>query len=110
MEHRHQDAGAGVPLHGGEGLCPGSGPVLLLPPAKTADALCSSGEIAETAFDLFKRNYHWDKPIRSVGVRGAGLVEMDACLQLSLFQDERQRDKRERIDAAVDSCGSGMAT
>lgn len=30
-------------------------------------------------------------------------MEMDACLQLSLFQDERQRDKRERIDVAVDS-------
>ena len=63
---------------------------------------CSSAEIAETAYDLFRRNYHWEKPIRSIGVRGAGLVEMDACLQMSLFQDERQRDKRERLDAAVD--------
>lgn len=63
---------------------------------------CSSAEIAETAYDLFQRNYHWEKAIRSIGVRGAGLVEMDACLQMSLFQDERQRDKRERIDAAVD--------
>lgn len=63
---------------------------------------CSSAEIAKTAYDLFRRNYHWEKPIRSIGVRGAGLVEMDTCLQLSLFQDERQRDKRERLDAAVD--------
>lgn len=62
----------------------------------------SSAEIAETAFDLFRQNYHWEKPIRSVGVRGAGLVEMDACLQMSLFQDEQQRDKREQLDAAVD--------
>ena len=63
---------------------------------------CSSAEIAEMAYDLFQRNYHWEKPIRSIGVRGAGLVEMDACLQMSLFQDDRQRDKRERLDAAVD--------
>lgn len=63
---------------------------------------CSSAEIADTAFILFKSSYRWEKPIRSIGVRGAGLVEMDSCLQMSLFQDDRRRDKWERIDAAVD--------
>ena len=51
---------------------------------------CSSTEIAETAFALFQANYAWEKPVRSIGVRGAGLV------------DAVRRDKWERIDAAVD--------
>ena len=64
---------------------------------------CSSAEIAETAFDLFKRNYSWNKPIRGVGVRGAGLVEATDCLQLSLYADDKKRDRWERIDSAMDS-------
>lgn len=63
---------------------------------------CSSAEIAETAFDLFQANYYWEKPIRSIGVRGGKLIEMDSCLQMSLFQDDQRRDRWERIDAAVD--------
>ena len=63
---------------------------------------CSSSEIADVAFDLFRKNYHWDKPVRSIGVRGAGLVEATAGVQLSLYADAIERDKRERIDAAVD--------
>ena len=30
-------------------------------------------EIARIAFDLFKRNYSWPKPLRGIGVRGADL-------------------------------------
>ena len=63
---------------------------------------CSSSEIANVAFDLFRKNYHWDKPVRSIGVRGSGLVTADAGVQLSFYADAIKRDKRERIDAAVD--------
>ena len=70
---------------------------------KLMNPTCSSAEIAEVAFDLFQKNYQWDKPIRSIGVRGAGLVEMDSCLQLSLYEDDMKRDKWERIDQAVDA-------
>lgn len=63
---------------------------------------CSSTEIAETAFALFQANYAWEKPVRSIGVRGAGLVEAGSSLQLSLYADAVRRDKWERIDAAVD--------
>ena len=63
---------------------------------------CSSTEIAETALDLFQRSYHWDKPIRSIGVRGAGLVEATSATQLSLFSDDKKRDRWERIDNAMD--------
>ena len=64
---------------------------------------CSSAEIAETAFDLFRRNYHWDKPLRGVGVRGSGLVDATGGVQLSLYADDIKRDKWERIDNAMDT-------
>ena len=63
---------------------------------------CSSAEIAGTAFDLFRRNYHWSKPNRSIGVRGAELVEATSATQLSLFSDDKKRDRWERIDGAMD--------
>lgn len=69
---------------------------------KLQNPTCSSSEIAQVAFELFRASYHWEKPVRSIGVRGAGLVEMDSCLQLSMFQDDKKRDKWERIDATVD--------
>lgn len=69
---------------------------------KLQNPTCSSTEIAQVAFELFQASYRWEKPVRSIGVRGAGLVEMDSCLQLSMFQDDKKRDKWERIDATVD--------
>lgn len=69
---------------------------------KLQNPTCSSSEIAQVAFELFRASYRWEKPVRSIGVRGAGLVEMDSCLQLSMFQDDKKRDKWERIDATVD--------
>jgi len=63
---------------------------------------CSSAEIAETAFDLFRRNYHWSKPLRGVGVRGSDLVDATGGVQLSLYADDIKRDKWERIDGAMD--------
>lgn len=64
---------------------------------------CSSAEIAQVAFDLFKANYRWEKPIRSIGVRGSGLVDAGAGVQLSLYQDDTKRDKWERIGKVVDN-------
>ena len=63
---------------------------------------CSSQELAETGLDIFRRNYRWDRPVRSIGLRGAGLVEAQGTVQLSLYAEDQKRDKWERIDAAVD--------
>lgn len=63
---------------------------------------CSSLEMAQVAFDLFRKNYRWEHPIRSIGVRGAGLIEASGYDQLSLFLDDNQRQNRERIDGVVD--------
>lgn len=59
-------------------------------------------EIAEEAFLLFKENYHWQKPIRSVGVRGADLVTDHYWEQMDLFSGVEFREKQMKVDAAVD--------
>ncbi len=71
---------------------------------------CSSGEIAETAFDLFKRNYHWDKPIRNVGVRGAGLVERTPASSCRSFRTNGKETSGSKSTPQWTVCGSGMAT
>lgn len=62
---------------------------------------CSSQEVAEVGMSLFQRSYDWARPVRSIGIRGAGLVEATEQ-QLSLYADDRRRDKWEQIDKAVD--------
>lgn len=61
-----------------------------------------TGEIATAAYKLFRANYHWNKPIRSVGVRGSDLVNDNYWEQLDLFCDFRMREKQMKMDIAVD--------
>lgn len=63
---------------------------------------CSSQELAEAGLSLLQRHYTWAHPIRSIGLRAAGLTEAQNSFQLSLYTEEKKRDKWERIDAAVD--------
>lgn len=69
---------------------------------KLMNPTCSSAEIAGVAFELLQKNYHWGKRIRSIGVRGAGLIEMDSCVRISLYEDDRRRERWEQIDRTVD--------
>ena len=69
---------------------------------KLAVPTCSSAEIAEVAFDLFRRSYLWTQPVRSIGVRGAGLVDGSVGIQTSLFDNDKRRSAWERIDVTVD--------
>ncbi len=69
---------------------------------KIDDPISTSLELARTAFGLVRRNYHWSRPLRSIGVRASGLVAASAPMQLSLLWDETRREKRERLDRAVD--------
>ena len=61
-----------------------------------------SEEIAKEAMRLFLQNYHWEKPIRGVGVRVADLTADSAPRQLDLFHDEVWREKQLHMDCAVD--------
>lgn len=61
-----------------------------------------SEEIADYATDLFRQNYAWERPIRSLGVR-VGQLQPDAyCYQMDLFTDEVLREKQLKVDIAVD--------
>lgn len=59
-------------------------------------------EIMNTAMELFRNNYDWSHPIRSLGVRGADLVTADIPVQISLFMNEEKWAKQEKMDKAVD--------
>lgn len=59
-------------------------------------------EIVQAAYRLFKENYRWEHPIRSLGVRGCDLVSDDMPYQLDLFISEQKREKLEKMDQVVD--------
>ena len=69
---------------------------------KISNATNITEEIAVEAYKLFKENYNWRKPIRSVGVRGADLVNDNYWEQIDLFCDFQMREKQMKMDAAVD--------
>ncbi len=62
-----------------------------------------SGEIADTAMRLFAENYSWPRPVRSIGVRCTDLITSNTPFQLSVFSDERKRQKNETLDKTVDA-------
>lgn len=59
-----------------------------------------SSDIADQAIQIFGQNYTWQRPIRSVGVRGFGLVTADQHVQLDLFGEDKV--KLERLEFTVD--------
>ncbi len=61
-----------------------------------------SDEIARYALQLFEKNYRWENPIRSVGVRVSDLQPDEYCYQLDLFTDPVKREKQLKADIAVD--------
>lgn len=75
-------------------------------------------EIAEAGFSLYKQNYslpvdqsekqHKDaslfqKPLRSIGIRGTDLVTDQFWEQMDIFTDPLYREKQMKADLAVDS-------
>jgi DNA polymerase-4 len=61
-----------------------------------------STELCATAMMLLQANHRWEKPLRSIGIRGTNLVPMDATRQLSLFEDEQRRDRAEKLEFTID--------
>ena len=59
-------------------------------------------EIAAQAFAIFTQNYHWNKPIRSIGISVTDLVGDTIAIQTDLFSDEKGREKKEHLDSTVD--------
>lgn len=60
-----------------------------------------SGDIADQAMQLFRANYRWHRPIRSIGVRGINLVTADHAEQLDLF-DDGSSERLTKLEFVVD--------
>ena len=61
-----------------------------------------TAEFVPYAMELFKKHYRWQKPIRSLGIRGTDLVPEGSVYQLNLFDDENRRNKQARLERCVD--------
>jgi DNA polymerase-4 len=62
-----------------------------------------SGDLAEAAMTLLERRELWLRPIRLLGIRAIELQEEDAPRQLSLFESEEERGRRQALTGALDA-------
>ena len=58
--------------------------------------------IAETAIHLFRQNYRWTAPVRSVSVGTFRLADAAAPMQLDLLYDSRDTVRQQRLDGVMD--------
>ena len=70
--------------------------------AKLEYPSCTSSEIAQAGMDLFRQNYNFYLPIRSIGIRACNLIEESSGVQLALFEDIRMRERLENLELCVD--------
>ena len=61
-----------------------------------------SEEIAGESMRLFRENYRWERPVRSIGVRVTHLKMEGYPYQLNIFTDPARREKQLKADIAVD--------
>jgi DNA polymerase-4 len=61
-----------------------------------------SDEISALAMEIFKTKYKFSAPIRTLGVRGSGLVPANRPEQLSLFDDVERIEKMENLEKTID--------
>jgi DNA polymerase-4 len=61
----------------------------------------SARTLAREAYELFRRNYGWENPLRSVTVRAIGLSSSELSGQIGIFDGERYA-KGETLDRTVD--------
>jgi DNA polymerase-4 len=62
----------------------------------------SAEEIALSARKLFDAHYGWHTPVRAVTVRAINLIPKSVPQQLMLFDDAIKRDKRDKLETAVE--------
>jgi DNA polymerase-4 len=61
-----------------------------------------SNELIENAMALFRANYNWERPIRSLGLSVTDF-EFDMPVQYDLSGSAQKREKLERLEIAVDN-------
>ena len=62
----------------------------------------SAKVLADEGLKLLKRNYGFERPLRSVGIRAINLREYSPEFQLSFFDDRMKLIKQDIIERSVD--------
>jgi len=60
-------------------------------------------EIATAGFRLFQERYRWGTKVRAVCIRAIDLIPKSEVEQLNMFVDHTRRDRRERLEDAVEA-------
>ncbi len=58
-------------------------------------------KLAKTGMELFKDNYFWDLPLRSVGLRATNLKSEYIAEQVDMFYDDEQDKKQEILEDSI---------
>ncbi len=66
------------------------------------EPLQSSKTLADEGIKLLRKNYGFEYPLRSVGIRAINLKDYSPKLQLSLFEDNMKIIKRDMLEQSVD--------
>ena len=59
-------------------------------------------DIAEAAYQLYKKNYRWSEHLRSVGVRAIDLRPDTEPNQISFEYSAEKQEETERLESAID--------
>ena len=69
-----------------------------------------TSEILEKSFSLFRQNYSWGKPVRSIGMHVFDLTGDTVPTQANFFQDEKKRLRLEHLEKAADGLKNRFGT
>lgn len=70
--------------------------------AKLPLPTCLASDLHTAAMELLRSNYSWQKPLRSIGVRGTDLVTAATPIQFTMFEDAEKRERMETLERTVD--------
>lgn len=71
---------------------------------KLSNYSCISDEILDKALELFRENYSWASPIRSVGISVTDFPQDDEAEQMDFFSvSDEKREKKEKLEETIDS-------
>ena len=65
-----------------------------------------STDILQAGMELLVANYHWERPLRSIGIRAIDLVTENSYMELSLFDDNDKIIHQENLAHTIDSLRS----
>ncbi len=73
---------------------------------KLAKYSANTKEIAEKSLELFRKNYNWLRPVRSVGISCTDFEHENSVFQLDFYDSYEKRMKAESLDKTVDALKS----